>query len=506
MTAPQASRVDLEQALTAWIEERRGTAIELLRDLVRTPSFSGQEGTAEDAGSAVGKLVRALSGRRSDVSTQLVREGSENVIEVLRGEGPRLLVLDAHTDIVPEGDREPWFGRDPFSGAEGTVDYLGNSQVKLTCDGESRVVGIRDRMDRAWQRRNHTRRPVMFGRGSFDNKGPVVSAAIAMGALAEVLPELGLSMAGSVVAGYTVDEEATCTGIRAMAGGPGSWLDRNGFLDRPAGPDGLLEGAWGIALEGSYGWCPVIGHRGAVRLKVATRGQSAHAATPELGVNAVLKMARALLALDENTDELINELQTRLDPSLLGPPSLAVGTTLVGGGVRSVAMEAAGPVVDRQGVNSIPNWCEATVDVRHPPSWDLSTEETACFVLEAIQRHLQRQLAPRGWFFEVDILPNGVTPSVALAPTFEEAADLPLVLLARRRAKDVLGAWPELETAPGGTNATFMVHDSRIQTLVELGPGGGLSHDANEFVELDDVVDGAKLLALLAIDLVGIRS
>ena len=106
---------------------------------MRTPSYSGQEGTAEDAGSTVGKLVRALSGRRSDVSTELVREGSENVIEVLRGEGPRLLVLDAHTDIVPEGDREPWFGRDPFSGAEGTVDYLGNSQVKLTCDGESRA-------------------------------------------------------------------------------------------------------------------------------------------------------------------------------------------------------------------------------------------------------------------------------------------------------------------------------------------------------------------------------
>ena len=453
----------------------------------------------------VGKLVRALAGRRSEVLTEVVREGSENVIEVLRGEGPRLLVLDAHTDIVPEGDLEPWFGRDPFSGAEGTVEYLGGSQVRLTCDGDSRVVGIRDRMDRAWRRRDHTRRRVMFGRGAFDNKGPVVAAAMAMGALSEVLPELGLGLGGSVVTGYTVDEEVTCTGIRAMAGGPGSWLGRNGFLDRPIGPDGLLEGAWGIALEGSYGWVPVIGHRGSVRLKVGTRGQAAHAATPELGVNAVLKMARALLALDENTDELISELLTRLDPSLLGPPSLAVGTTLVGGGVRSVAMEAAGPVVDRQGVNSIPNWCEATVDVRHPPSWDMSAEETACFILEAIQRHLQRQLAPRGWFFEVDLLPHGVTPPVALAPTVDEASDLPLVLLTRHRAKQVLGAWPELETAPGGTNATFMVHEGQIQTLVELGPAGGLSHDANEFVELDDVIDGAKLLALLAVDLVGVR-
>src|ERR1700716_1513983 len=163
-----------------------------------------------------------------------------------------------------------------------------------------------------------------------------------------------------------------CTGLRAFSASPDSWLAQQGLLDRPIGPDGLYEGAWGIALEGSYGWCPVIGHRGSVRLKVATRGQAAHAATPELGVNAVLKMARALLALDANTEELVRELETRLDPSLLGPPTLAVGTTLVGGGVRSVAMEAGGPVVDRHGVNSIPNWCEATIDIRHPPGWGMS--------------------------------------------------------------------------------------------------------------------------------------
>lgn len=498
-------RLGLEEAVTEWIEDNRATAVRLLRDLVQTPSYSGQEGTAAEPDSVVGRLVRAIRGRGSEVITQPVRPGSENVIEVLRGSSGRLLVLDAHTDIVPEGDREPWFRRDPFSAAEGTAEYLDSCQLRLLCDDEERVVTIRDRMDRVWRKRDHARRRVMFGRGSFDDKGPVVAAAMAMGALAEALPRLGLSLGGTVVTGYTVDEEINCTGVRAFSAGPDSWLSQQGLLDRPAGPDGLLEGAWGIALEGSYGWVPVIGHRGSVRLKVGTRGQAAHAATPELGVNAVLKMARALLALDENTGELIRELETRLDPSLLGPPTLAVGTTLVGGGIRSVAMEAGGPVVDRQGVNSIPNWCEATIDVRHPPSWDMSILETACFILEAIQHHLEREMAPRGWFFEVDLLPHGVTPPVALAPTFEQAADLPLVLLARRRAEQVLGYRPDLETAPGGTHATFMVHESRIQTLVEMGPGGGLSHDANEFVDLEDVIDGAKLLALLAIDLVGVE-
>jgi acetylornithine deacetylase/succinyl-diaminopimelate desuccinylase-like protein len=39
---------------------------------------------------------------------------------------------------------------------------------------------------------------------------------------------------------------------------------------------------------------------------------------------------------------------------------------------------------------------------------------------------------------------------------------------------------------------------------VELGPAGGLSHEANEFVEVDSVIAGGKILALLAIDRLGI--
>ncbi|HTD77694.1 MAG TPA: hypothetical protein VK898_08660, partial [Chloroflexota bacterium] len=55
-----------------------------------------------------------------------------------------------------------------------------------------------------------------------------------------------------------------------------------------------------------------------------------------------------------------------------------------------------------------------------------------------------------------------------------------------------------------GTDATVMIHAGRIPTLVELGAAGGLSHDYHEFVERDMIGAGAKVLALMAIDIVGL--
>jgi acetylornithine deacetylase len=74
----------------------------------------------------------------------------------------------------------------------------------------------------------------------------------------------------------------------------------------------------------------------------------------------------------------------------------------------------------------------------------------------------------------------------------------------RRRGQQILGYTPDLEIAPGGTDATFMIHEGRIPTLVEFGPAGGLSHNVHEFVERDDIIAGAKILALLAVDALGI--
>jgi len=89
-------------------------------------------------------------------------------------------------------------------------------------------------------------------------------------------------------------------------------------------------------MDGSYGWLPIVGHRGSVQFELRTRGRSAHASTPQLGASATELMAILLLHLRKSEDRMRELLRTSLEESLLGPPTFAIGTTIVGGGIRAV--------------------------------------------------------------------------------------------------------------------------------------------------------------------------
>ena len=489
--------------MIAAVDESASQARALLADLIRTRSPSGAEGTSADPGTMVGKVFAAAGAHGTRVDPQLVAPGSENVIEILRGAGDRAFVIEAHTDTVESGEAGRWHDGVPYSGAEGWVEYLGHDEVAIHVDSARYQAPIRPRMSRVWERRAKDRRRILYGRGSFDNKGSVVSALLAIGALAHATSRLGVVLGGSVVAAYTVDEEDGATGVRRFAAAPDSWLATHGYLSGPRNRDGMLTTIAGVALDGSYGWVPVVGHRGGVQLAIRTRGRAAHAATPELGINAVEAMSRIVVALAGGQAEIAARLEGSLETSLLGQPTIAVGTTIAGGGVIAVRM-AQTAIVERTGVNAIPDWCEATLDIRFPPgrNYPEDLEETKNRVIEAVRGYIDTHVDRATCAYEVREI--GSSSPVAMAPTLDQAAALPLVRDEVRRASQVLGYEPHLETAPGGTDATFMIHEARIPTIVELGPAGGLSHDVHEFVELDSVVDGAKILALLAIDQLGV--
>ncbi len=492
----------MEEAIHGWVEGIRPAGIRFLQELVQTPSYSGSEGAGSDPSTVAGRVYAAATAHGSDVETQVVSPGSENVIEVIAGAGTRAVVLDAHMDNVSEGDPRLWHESRPFSGAEGFVEYLGDSRVAVEVGSDRYEAAIRDRMARVWEIRHQKRLPIVYGRGSFDNKGPLVSTVLAMGALSAALKATGERLGGTVIAAYTVCEETDAGGVKGLVSGGESWLGRSGYLDGPAGGDGLLRDVCGIAMDGSYGWLPIVGHRGSAQFALATRGRAAHASTPHLGSSATELMSMLLLHLRESEDRLQERLLTVLEPSLLGPPTAAIGTTIVGGGIRSVTLTEAGPRIERNSINAVPDWCEATIDVRFPPSYERTTPETVAFIHDAIEAALKEVPLKEGWSWQ--LLDLDWDPPVALARSFEDAARLPLVQTARRRAAQVLGFEPHLETAPGGTDATFMVSDARIPTLVEFGPAGALSHDTHEYVEIDSVIAGAEILALTTLDLLGL--
>ena len=242
----------LAQTIRGAVQARREDAVNLLQELVRIPSVTGKEG-------AVGEVVgRAFSERGLDVDTwEATREETEpyrdqvgeqssyedrpNVTGVRSGtaEG-RSILLNAHTDTVDPGDPTAWKG-DPLSG---------------NLEGD-----------------------LLYGRGSCDMKGGLVTHLVALDALSD----LGLGLRGDVTVAATVGEENG--GLGAL-----STVLRGYSADAA-----IITEPTRLALVPAQGGSLVF------RLKIP--GRSAHAAVRDEGVSALEKF----VPIFENLRELEQE-------------------------------------------------------------------------------------------------------------------------------------------------------------------------------------------------------
>lgn len=103
-----------------------------------------------------------------------------------------------------------------------------------------------------------------------------------------------------------------------------------------------------FAVIGEPTNCDIVHtHKGSVWLTLRARGVAVHAATPERGENAIYKMLEALRWFRE---ELAPQFAQMSDP-VLGAPTMNVGT--IHGGSKT---------------NIVPDFCEATVDLRTIPA------------------------------------------------------------------------------------------------------------------------------------------
>src|SRR5262249_38069406 len=133
----------------------------------------------------------------------------------------------------------------------------------------------------------------------------------------------------NVVMACSVDEEHTFLGVQEMA--------KRGLK------------ADGAVVAEPTNLRIVKAHKGLCRWQVFTAGRSCHSSTPELGVNAIYRMARGLGVVERYAADLRS---SRSDP-LLGPPTLSVGR--VEGGTS---------------VNTVPDRCRIEVDRRLIPGED----------------------------------------------------------------------------------------------------------------------------------------
>lgn len=262
---------------------------------------------------------------------------------------------------------------------------------------------------------------LLYGRGSSDMK----SGVAAMVAAALELAEQPLRKAGLVLL-LVAGEETGCEGAAHLAR-----------------TKGALGTASAMIVGEPTGNVPVVGHKGALWLKARTRGVTAHGSMPSRGDNAVIKAARAVLALSEF------KFDAQPDP-LLGVPTLNVGT--FHGGLN---------------VNSVPDAAEIGIDIRTIPSVSHA----------GLRRALEARLGP-----EVEL-----TPIVDL-PGVRTSEDDPFVRAVREAAAAATGERPAPGSATYFTDASVLTPAFGGIPTVVLGPGEmALCHQTDEHCRVDRI-------------------
>ena len=220
------------------VDARREEAVTLLQELVRVPSVTGSEGAVQEV---VGEAFRErslevdrweaapeeISPYLDHVGEQETYENRPNLAGVRKGlGGGKSILLNAHVDTVAPGDPTTWT-RDPYGGE---------------IDGD-----------------------LLYGRGSCDMKGGLVTYLVALDALSDI----GVDLRGDVTVAATVGEENG--GLGALSTVLRGYRADAAVITEPTR----------LALITAQG--------GSLVFRLTVPGRSAHAAVRDEGVSALEK-------------------------------------------------------------------------------------------------------------------------------------------------------------------------------------------------------------------------
>ncbi|MFH0848647.1 MAG: ArgE/DapE family deacylase [archaeon] len=411
------------------IDSNEKEAVSFLSSLVKIPTeVPPGENFPEISESIVAKMREFTSDAKSvivpeDWVRKFWPQGAEkprvNSLGKLRGRGGGpSLALNGHVDVVPAG--KGW-SVEPYAG--------------LVKDG------------------------AVYGRGSSDNKGGVVALVMA----AKAIADSGLDLKGDITMTATVDEEV---GGKL---GLGYLVESNAISgDYCMVLDGNLEYI-GISGQGSFAW------------KVETTGKAAHSSVPWLGVNAINKMAKLVLAIEKHADELHKRTTKIPAPPGTGKPFIypTVNTGVIEGGVKE---------------NAVPDKCSIRLYRRITPEED---PKAARAELEGVFRQVSETDPDLKWRTEEIFKKDPwMTP---------EGSENRLVKEIQVSAREVLGTSPPLCGMTGGGDAEHTILRGGIPSC-NFGPGrrNDNAHGIDEHLPIRDLQDLTKITASTIIRLVGV--
>jgi len=277
----------------------------------------------------------------------------------------------------------------------------------------------------------------VYGRGATDNKGALAAVLAAAVSVSDVVEE---SSSGAVTIAAVADEE------QGNSYGVSYLLNEAGFR-----PDHA------IVCEPTSCKSVVIAEKGVLRLKLRSRGKSAHGSRPEEGVNAIVKLSKVLAKLEGF------EMSYEEHP-LLTAPTINVG--MIHGG---------------EAVNVVPSECTCMLDIRYLPS---QIPEKILAEIRALIEKVKEE-----------------DPQVnveAEITGFEEPLLMPqdnaLIKLLEECSMKVAGFKPAIKGMSGSTVAKLFF--KRGISSVVYGPGDeNLCHKADEYIEISQLRLASRIYA-----------
>lgn len=299
----------------------------------------------------------------------------------------------------------------------------------------------------------------LYGRGTCDQKAGIAASIYAV----EAIRRAGVRLRGTVEQSATPDEESGgFAGVAYLCeiGRLSRARQRAVVITEPLDPDRVC-----------------IGHRGVYWFALTTSGRVGHGSMPTLAVNAAERMAHLVRAIDVELKPMLATRQTRapVEPPPARRPSINLNALHGGeeiGGWQTPA---------------VPDRCTAIYDRRF-----LHEER-----FEDVRAEIVALLDRQGIDYQLEDLMR-VDPILG-----SEQAELPR--LAAHCVEEVFGQAPPFIVSPGTYDQKHVVRRAGIQACIAYGPGRlVLAHLPDEYVAIDDLVNSARVMALLTLRTLGV--
>lgn len=285
----------------------------------------------------------------------------------------------------------------------------------------------------------------LYGRGTNDMKGGLAAILSATKALIDS----GVELMGDLVVAGVCDEEYASIGTERL-------------MDEVKVDAAIVGEPTGLQIQ--------VAHKGFAWIDVETRGVAAHGSRPDEGVDAIAKMGKVLIEIERLGDVDLKRKRHRL----VGSPSVHA-STIQGG----------------RELSTYPDYCKLQVERRMIPGEEDSD-------IEAEMSSLMTSISAEDPKFQGGHCITFVRGPMEISPEEE------ICQVLRGCVLDVSGREPQFIGSSGWLDTQIIWKHGTPS--VAFGPRGAGSHAAVEFVELNSVVEAAKILELAAVRFCGTES